>query len=117
MTSAASSASVALPWSVRRRQLLAITRLELRRTAFTTRSVLAYLLAVLPLFAVGFMSAMSIVNEAPAIGFTAARFARIFASFFLRFVVFFGSLILFSGLIRRMDQGDLSQVQARELGQ
>lgn len=101
MSTTTASAKVALPWSVRRRQLLAITRLELRRTAFTTRSALAYLLAGLPLLAVAVLTISYIFSETPSVGFSAARYANIFATFVLRFVTFFGSLVLFSGLIRR----------------
>ena len=101
MSTTTSSATVALSWSVRRRQLVAITQLELRRTALSTRSALAYLLAALPLLAVAVMTISYIFSETPAVGFGAARYANIFATFVLRFVTFIGSLVLFSGLIRR----------------
>jgi ABC-type transport system involved in cytochrome c biogenesis permease component len=76
--------------------------MELRRLVFSMRALLVYMLAGLPvLVAAAGAVAMTFAQELPSIGELAAAHSAIFAGFVLRVVVFFGSLLLFSALVRR----------------
>jgi ABC-type transport system involved in multi-copper enzyme maturation permease subunit len=89
------------PWSLWRRQVAAILRLEMKKSFLGRRAVLLYLLALLPVlvmvaYAVGglLFGAEGPLEQATQI------FAWIYQIFLLRFVVFFGCVWAFTNLFR-----------------
>jgi len=86
--------------ALRRRQKVAVLKLELLRTLFGKRSFVVYLLALMPL---GFLTLRAIAilrgwlrtGENPEI-----FFAGIYQVFFLRFAIFFGCAWTFTNLLR-----------------
>src|SRR5216683_1730888 len=88
----------AASWSLWLRQIRAIFRLEIRKNFFGKRSVLIYLLALLPIFLLGSLALITPVTE------NFANLSRIFAWIYggliLRTVVFFGCAWIFMNLFR-----------------
>jgi ABC-type transport system involved in multi-copper enzyme maturation permease subunit len=85
-------------WSLWRRQIAAIMRLELKKNFFGKRSILIYLLALLPVFLLG-----SVALFAPAaenFNYLSRIFAWIYGGLILRTVVFFGCAWIFMNLFR-----------------
>src|SRR5207249_4331538 len=80
-------------WSLWRRQIVAVMRLELKKNFFGKRSVLVYLLALMPVFLLTclalLMPATSTFTNLPRI------FAWIYGGLILRTVVFFGCAWIF----------------------
>ncbi|HEX8493029.1 MAG TPA: hypothetical protein VF658_09330 [Pyrinomonadaceae bacterium] len=98
-TAAAQRTKEALPWSLWLRQVGAILRLELKKNLLGKRSVLLYLLALLP-----FALIMALVAFPPdEIRDPIERnviFANIYGGLILRTVVFFGCAWIFMNLFR-----------------
>jgi ABC-type transport system involved in multi-copper enzyme maturation permease subunit len=94
-----------LKWSLWRRQIAAILRLELRKNFFGRRSILIYLLALIP---VGMVAMLALVTrtiaDAPLLRTDPSQASQIFAGIYggmiLRTVVFFGCAWIFMNLIR-----------------
>ena len=94
-----------LPWSLWVRQILAILKLELRKNFFGRRSILIYLLALLPVVMIGLLAIVtrtvpnppSLRND-PVQGSLA--FAGIYGGMILRTIIFFGCAWIFMNLIR-----------------
>lgn len=89
----------ALPWSLWLRQTGAIVRLELKKNLWGKRSILLYLLALLPIFLI-----IALVAVPPDEVRDAAErnvvFANIYGALILRTVVFFGCAWIFMNLFR-----------------
>ena len=85
-------------WSLWLRQIRAIVALDLKKNFFGKRSLLIYLLAMMP---IGLLVLVEIVNP---LGRTADQFFAIFSIFYnsliLRTVVFFGCAWIFMNLFR-----------------
>jgi ABC-type transport system involved in multi-copper enzyme maturation permease subunit len=95
------AASPAL-WALRRRQLGAVMRLELRKGFLGRRALGLYLLALAPL-AVFVLRALvpRAVADPSALGEATQLMAVLYQSFILRVVVFLGCVAIFGSLIRR----------------
>ena len=87
-----------LPWSLWLRQMGAIFRLEIRKNFLGKRSILIYLLALLPVFMLGSLALIT----PPTRNFLnlSMIFAWIYAGLILRTVVFFGCAWIFMNLFR-----------------
>jgi ABC-type transport system involved in multi-copper enzyme maturation permease subunit len=93
-------------WDLRRRQIAAILRLELRKGFLGKRALWLYLLALAPvaihvmmIIAVKFMSGEMEELRDPSTG--TEVFAAIYQTFILRIVIFLGCVAVFGNLIRR----------------
>ncbi len=88
-------------WPLWRRQLLAIFRMESRKSTFTPRALLLYLLAAAPVVLVG---GASLINLWYGQEITAGQLVKIFSVmfqvFYLRGVIFFGCVWVFTNLFR-----------------
>jgi hypothetical protein len=97
-TPAQSPSKGSLPWALWLRQIRAIFRLELRKNFLGMRSILIYLLALMP---VGMLSLVVLVgritNNFNNLHLT---FAWIYGTLILRAVVFFGCAWIFMNLFR-----------------
>src|SRR6266446_2662216 len=93
-----------LPWSLWFRQLRAIFRLEIKKNFLGKRSILIYLLALLPIFP---LAILALVTPPGREWKDFTNYSMIFAVFYggliLRTVVFFGCAWIFMNLFR----GDL----------
>jgi ABC-type transport system involved in multi-copper enzyme maturation permease subunit len=97
-------------WSLWRRQIAAIMRLELKKNFFGKRSILIYLLAFLPIFLVTMLALFAPLSgdlrgrTADAISGSLSNLSRVFAWIYggliLRTVVFFGCAWIFMNLFR-----------------
>ena len=89
----------ALPWSLWRRQTVAILRLELKKNLWGKRAFLLYLLALLPFL---LMLALTLFppDEIRDLIERNIVFANIYAGLILRTVVFFGCAWIFMNLFR-----------------
>lgn len=86
------------------RQILAVTRIELKKNLFSFRALGMYLLAGLPVFAAGMVVLISLAfddapSELKSVGGTALFFANLY-QFILRFVVYAGCVWMFMNLFR-----------------
>jgi ABC-type transport system involved in multi-copper enzyme maturation permease subunit len=92
------------PWSLWLRQTVAILKLELRKNFFGRRSILIYLLALLPvgLMAVSALAARVFNPSLMSADFGQASlvFAGYYGGLILRTIVFFGCAWIFMNLIR-----------------
>lgn len=90
-------------WSLRRRQLLAAVRLELKKGFLGRRSIRVLLLAAAPV-AIAVLHLLFDKPEDPGnVGEVATGFAVLYQGFFLRLMTFWGSVLIFGNLVR----GDL----------
>jgi ABC-type transport system involved in multi-copper enzyme maturation permease subunit len=91
-----------LPWAFWRRQLLAILRLELRKSFFGGRGIGLYLLALLPL-AIPFLMWVRLFFHEPDtdVAATTTAFAWMYQYFILHFLVFLGCIFVFGNVMRR----------------
>lgn len=89
------------PWSLWARQTLAILRLEVKKSFLSKRALPIYVLALLPVAALG-LRAVALLHLGTGEPLPAATtlYATIFQSFILRFVVFFGCMVIFTNLFR-----------------
>lgn len=95
-----------MDWSLWIRQTIAILKLELRKNFFGRRSILIYLLALLP---VGVVAMLALVSRSGVgeefefqndFGHASLIFAGIYGGLILRTVIFFGCAWIFMNLIR-----------------
>src|SRR2546429_913424 len=85
-------------WSLWLRQIGAVMRLELKKNFFGKRSVLVYLLALMPVF---LLTCLALVMPATGTFTNLPRiFAWIYGGMILRTVVFFGCAWIFMNLFR-----------------
>ena len=94
-----------LQWSLWLRQIVAILKLELRKNFFGRRSILIYLLALVPVAMVAMLAIVSrAVADAPLIRTDPSQaslvFAGIYSGMILRTIIFFGCAWIFMNLIR-----------------
>src|SRR2546426_8209849 len=87
-----------LPWDLWLRQIRAIFRLEIRKNFLGKRSVLIYLLALLPIFMLG--SLVLVTTPTRNFANLSSIFAWIYGGLILRTVVFFGCAWIFMNLFR-----------------
>jgi ABC-type transport system involved in multi-copper enzyme maturation permease subunit len=92
-------AKEALPWSLWMRQAGAILRLELKKNLWGKRSILLYLLALLPFFLIIALNAFPPDEIRDPIERNIV-FANIYGGLILRTVVFFGCAWIFMNLFR-----------------
>ncbi|HZU27246.1 MAG TPA: hypothetical protein VFA04_17095, partial [Bryobacteraceae bacterium] len=82
-------------------QILAVIRLEWKKTFFAKRGIWIYLLALFPTFVFSMHSAYSIHRgESPDLGQDTNILATMFQFFYVRLAIFFGCLGIFMNLIR-----------------
>jgi ABC-type transport system involved in multi-copper enzyme maturation permease subunit len=90
-----------LPWALWRAQILAILRLEVRKTFFTRRGFWIYLLAFGPVLLYAFHSFVQLKHGGRGdLGDDTHIFATVFQFFFLRLAIFFGCVGIFGNLFR-----------------
>ena len=91
-----------LPWRLWWTQVLAVVRLELRKSFLSRRSWWIYFLALIPgLLTAGHSLIMWHKGEwNHAIGFDSLMFAGVFQFGYLRLGIYFGCVILFSNVFR-----------------
>ena len=90
-----------LPWALWRAQILAILRLEVRKTFFTRRGFWIYFLAFAPVLLYAAHSFIQLKAGRPGdLGEDTHTFAAVFQFFFLRVAVFFGCVGIFVNLFR-----------------
>src|SRR5437667_2104180 len=87
-----------LPWALWLRQIRAIFRLEIRKNFLGKRSILIYLLALLPIFMLG--SLVLVTTPTRNFANLGRIFAWIYGGLILRTVVFFGCAWIFMNLFR-----------------
>jgi ABC-type transport system involved in multi-copper enzyme maturation permease subunit len=90
-------------WSLWTRQMLAVLRIELRKTVFGRRSIPVYFLTALPIFAIAVMVLLHGPVDNPVTGtLGAARtaYSIIYHTLILGAVVFFGCAWFFTNLFR-----------------
>jgi ABC-type transport system involved in multi-copper enzyme maturation permease subunit len=85
-----------IPWALWLRQIRAIFRLEIRKNFLGKRSILIYLLALLPIVMLGMLALVRLPNFADL----SHIFAWIYGVLILRTVVFFGCAWIFMNLFR-----------------
>lgn len=96
-------AAPALPiWKLRWRQLWVVVRLEMRQELLRRRSLVLYLLALLPvgIFAARALLASFTGRHETVAGVT-GELAKAFQSFLLPMVIFFSCAFIFANLVRR----------------
>ena len=90
-----------MPWALWRAQLLAILRLEMKKTFITRRGLWIYFLAFAPVLLFAFHSFVELRHgRAGNLGEDTHIFAAVFQFFFLRLAVFFGCVGIFINLFR-----------------
>ncbi len=91
------------PWSLWRRQVLAILRLEVKKNFWGRRAILIYLLAAFPVFiffALTYFDSQAEVDISQNWGEMKIIFANLYEGLILRTVVFFGCAWIFMNLFR-----------------
>jgi ABC-type transport system involved in multi-copper enzyme maturation permease subunit len=99
------SSNKKLPWTLWARQVLSILKLELRKNFFGRRSILIYLLALMPVIMIGLLAIVTrTVPNPPDLRTDPVQgslaFAGIYGGMILRTIVFFGCAWIFMNLIR-----------------
>jgi ABC-type transport system involved in multi-copper enzyme maturation permease subunit len=90
-----------MPWALWRAQLLAILRLEMKRTFITRRGLWIYFLAFAPVALFAFHSFVELRHgQRGNLGEDTHMFAAVFQFFFLRLAIFFGCVGIFLNLFR-----------------
>lgn len=88
-------------WGLWRRQILGILGIELRRNAFSRRALFVYLLAAAPVFLMALQLVLPVPRKAvESLGGDNVLYAIFYRTFFLRLVIFFGCVGVFSRLFR-----------------
>jgi len=87
-------------WQLWTAQVLAVVRIELKKSLWMRRSVWIYLLAFAPAFVIALHALNSPMGRNCSLGEDTAILAGIFQLFYLRFGIFFGCLGLFTWLFR-----------------
>ena len=88
----------ALPWALYLRQVLAIVRMDLKKTLFSRRGLIIYVLALAPC-AIIFLHAIQ-ANQRDRLDQDVVILAGIFQFYYLRLAIFFGCMGIFTWLIR-----------------
>jgi len=89
------------PWSLWTQQVLAIMRLELKKTIMGRRFIGLVILAGIPVFLFFLRTLVDVPEEAvQSLGGLGVVFAAIFRTFIIRLIVFFGCVFVFTNLIR-----------------
>jgi ABC-type transport system involved in multi-copper enzyme maturation permease subunit len=95
------SAAASPLWAMRRTQLLAVLRIELKKTLFGRRAIPMYLLAALPIPLFAIMAAVPVEAwREHGIGQASRIYGVVYQTFMLRAVIFFGCVGLFTSLFR-----------------
>jgi ABC-type transport system involved in multi-copper enzyme maturation permease subunit len=90
-----------LPWPLWRRQIVAVVRLELKKTLLARRGLWIYLLAIAPVLLYATHSFFMIkTGRRGDFGEDTHIFAAVFQFFYLRLVIFFGCVGIFTNLFR-----------------
>jgi ABC-type transport system involved in multi-copper enzyme maturation permease subunit len=90
-----------LPWALWRAQILAILRLEMKKTFINRRGLWIYFLAFAPVLLYAFHSFVQSKHGRRAdLGEDTHIFAAVFQFFFLRLAIFFGCVGIFMNLFR-----------------
>ena len=90
-----------LPWALWRRQIVAVVRLELKKTLFARRGLWIYFLAFAPVLLYAAHSFVLIkAGERGDFGEDTHVFAAVFQFFYLRLAIFFGCVGIFMNLFR-----------------
>jgi ABC-type transport system involved in multi-copper enzyme maturation permease subunit len=90
-----------LPWALWRAQILAIIRLEMKKTFVNRRGLWIYFLALAPVLLYTFHSFVQLKNGGHGdLGEDTHIFAAVFQFFFLRLAIFFGCVGIFMNLFR-----------------
>jgi len=90
-----------LPWALWRRQIVAVVRLELKKTLFARRGLWIYFLAFAPVLLYAAYSFFQIrTGKRGDFGDDTHVFAAVFQVFYLRLVIFFGCVGIFMNLFR-----------------
>ena len=88
-------------WGMRRRQLAAVVRLELRKMLLSRRSIPMYLLALMPIPLFAIMAVLPLEEWLEeGVGRASQIYGIVFETFMLRAVIFFGCVAIFSSLFR-----------------
>ena len=90
-----------LPWALWRRQIVAVVRLELKKTLFARRGLWIYFLAFAPVLLYAAHTLFMIkARWRGNFGEDTHHFAAVFQFFYLRLVIFFGCVGIFMNLFR-----------------
>jgi ABC-type transport system involved in multi-copper enzyme maturation permease subunit len=90
-----------LPWALWRRQIVAVARLELKKTLLARRGLWVYLLALAPVLLFAAHSFVMIkAGRRGNFGEDTHIFAAVFQFLYLRLVIFFGCVGIFTNLFR-----------------
>ena len=90
-----------LPWALWRRQIVAVARLELKKTQFARRGLWIYFLAFAPVLLYAAYSFFLIkTGKRGNFGDDTQVFAAVFQVFYLRLAIFFGCVGIFMNLFR-----------------
>ena len=90
-----------LPWALWRAQIIAILRLEMRKTFINRRGLWIYFLAFAPVLLYAFHSFVQLHHGRPGnLGEDTHVFAAVFQFSFLRLAIFFGCVGIFMNLFR-----------------
>lgn len=93
-----------LPWSLWLRQIRAIFRLEVEKNFFGRRSILLYLLALIPVVPLAIRAVVVVIFPDIPVGLDFSQFGMFFANYYagliLRTVIFFGCAWIFMNLFR-----------------
>jgi ABC-type transport system involved in multi-copper enzyme maturation permease subunit len=90
-----------LPWALWRRQIVAVVRLELKKTLFARRGLWIYFLAFAPVLLYAAHSFVLIkAGRRGDFGEDTHMFAAVFQFFYLRLAIFFGCVGIFMNLFR-----------------
>ncbi len=104
MTSRSEAMTVApLPapsWALRRRQLAAAVRLELKKGFLGRRAVRVVLLAAMPVVLAALRLAFDAADDPANVAEVAFDFAGVYQGFILRLVIFWGCVAIFGNLVR-----------------
>lgn len=87
-------------WPLWRRQITVLAQQEIGRSLFSKRSLSVYLLAAMPVGLALLRALFISENERSHTALSTTEFAQVFHFFFLRFIIFFGTAVLFVKLFR-----------------
>lgn len=90
-----------LPWRPWMKQVLAVLRLELRKSFLGRRALALYLLALAPVSILALRVILGGVHDMGDVSEATSSFSVIYQTFILRMVIFLGCVAIFGNLIRR----------------
>lgn len=88
-------------WRLWTKQVLAVLRLELRKSFLGRRALALYLLALAPVFILFLRIAVGGIHDAGDVSEATTVFSGIYQGFILRMVIFLGCVAIFGNLLRR----------------